>query len=102
MQSDDSFLKLFVVSNMMKGLIDVIFKLLLVVFLFVQILSQILDLVGQAFLSHSQIINNQSKVLVDSVEMLQLLSHFVSLFIELLDLKFSWSNISLQLLDLVI
>ena len=40
--------------------------------------------------------------MIDPVKMSELLSHLVSLLIELLDVKFSWSNISLQLLNLVI
>jgi len=66
------------------------------------VLSKVLHLVCETLLSHSKIINDQGQVLIDSVEVLQLLSHDVGLLIELLDLKLSWTNVSLKLLDFVI
>jgi hypothetical protein len=61
-----------------------------------------LNLVSQAFLTHAQVIHNKSQVLVYSIEMLELLTHFVSLLIELLDFNFTGSNITLKLLNFVI
>jgi len=61
-----------------------------------------LNLIGKTLLSHSKIINNQSQVLVDSIEVLEFLSHLVGLLVEHLNFKFSRTNVSLKLLDLVI
>lgn len=65
-------------------------------------LSETFDFVGETLLSHSQVVDNECQVLVDSVEVLELLTHLIRLLIELLNLDFSRPNISLQLLDLVI
>jgi len=102
MEANDSGLELLEVSDVMECLKDVILELLLVVLLFIQALSEILDLVSQTFLSHSQIIDDKGQVLIDTIEMLQLLSHLVGLLVQLLDLKFSWPDISFELLDFVI
>jgi hypothetical protein len=59
-------------------------------------------LIGQTLLSHSKIINDQSQILVDTIEMLKLLSHLVCLFIELLDLNFTGSNVTLKLFNLIV
>jgi hypothetical protein len=40
--------------------------------------------------------------LIDTIEMLKLLSHLVSLLIEFLDFNFTGSNITLKFLDFVI
>lgn len=53
-------------------------------------------------MSHSQIVYNQCQVLVDSVEELELLSHLVGLFVQFLDLKLTWSDVSFELLNLVV
>jgi hypothetical protein len=86
----------------MQALIDIILELLLVGLLLVQFLAKVLDLVGKALLSHSEIINNQCQVQVHSIEVLQLLTHLVCLLIQGLNLELSWTDISLQLLDLII
>lgn len=102
MEANDSSLELLEVSDVVECLEDVILELLFVVLLFIQALSEILNLISQTFLSHSQIIDDKGQVLVDTIEVLQLLSHLVGLLVQLLDLKFSWSNISFELLDFVI
>ena len=75
MEANDSGLELLEVSDVVECLKDVILELLFVVLLFIQALSEILNLVSQTFLSHSQIIDDKGQVLVDTIEMLQLLSH---------------------------
>lgn len=65
----------------MKAIKDIIFELFLEALLFIQFGSKILDLIGKTLLSHSEIIDNQSQVLIDSIEMSELLSHFISLLI---------------------
>jgi hypothetical protein len=102
MESNHTSLKLLEISDMMKAFEHIIFELLLETLLFIKLCSEILDFVSQTFLSHSQIINNQSQVLVDSIEMSQFLSHLVCLLIQLLDIKLSWTNVSLQFFDFVI
>jgi len=101
-KTNDAFLKLFEVSNVMKAFENVILKLLLEAFLLIELLSQMGNLVSETFLAHAQIINNQGKILIDSVEVLQFLSHFVGLLIQLLDLDFTGSNVTLELLYLII
>jgi len=101
-KSDNTFLKFFEIGNMMKALKNIVLKLLFKSLLLIKALSQMSDLVCETFLSHSQIINDQSKILIDSIEVFQFLSHFVCLLIQLLDFDFSGSNVTLKLLDLVI
>jgi len=86
----------------MKSFKNIIFELFLVALLFIKNCLQGPDLIGETLLSHSEIINNQSQVLVHSIKMLQFLSHLIGLFVQFLDIKLPWSNISLKLLDLVI
>lgn len=51
---------------------------------------------------HPQILNNQTQVHKDSLEVSLLLLHLICLFLELIDCVASWPNITLQLLDLVV
>jgi len=102
MESNDTSLKLLEISDVVKDLKNIVLELLLVSFLLIKVLSQVFDLGGQTLLSHSEIIHDKSKILIDSVEMLQLLPHDVGLLLELLNFNFSWADISLELLDFVI
>ena len=102
MEANDSGLELLEVGDVVECLEDIILELLFVVLLFIQALSEILNLISQTFLSHSEIIHDKSKILIDSVEMLQLLPHDVGLLLELLNFNFSWADISLELFDFVI
>lgn len=102
MKTNDALLKFFKVGNVVKAFEDIVLKLLLEAFLVIKLLSQVGNLIGQALLSHAEIVDDQSEVLVHSVEVLKLLSHLVGLLIELLDLDFTGSDVSLELLDLVI
>lgn len=80
-KTDDTRFKLFKVSDMMKAIKYIIFELFLEALLFIQFGSKILYLIGKTLLSHSEIIDNQSQVLIDSIEMSELLSHLISLLI---------------------
>jgi len=102
MESNDTSLKLLEISDVVKDLKNIVLELLLVSLLLIKVLSQVFDLGGQTLLSHSEIIHDKSKILIDSVEMLQLLPHDVGLLLELLNFNFSWADISLELLDFVI
>jgi len=101
-KADDASLELFEVSDVMEAIEHVIFELLLEALLLIELGPEILDLVSETLLSHSEIVDDQGQVLVDSVEVSELLSHLVGLLIELLDVELPWPNISLQLLDLVV
>ena len=57
---------------------------------------------SQTFLSHSQLVDDQDKVLVHSVELLLLRSHLVCHFIELLDLGLLRTDVLSEFLDLVV
>ena len=59
-QSYDTFLQLFEVGNMSQGFEDIVLELLLVRLLLVQISLQVLHFIGQTFLPHSEIVDNQS------------------------------------------
>jgi hypothetical protein len=86
----------------MEALENIVLELLLEALLVIELFSQVSHLISQALLSHSKIINDQSKILVNTIKMLKLLSHLVCLFIELLDLNFTGSNVTLKFLNLVI
>lgn len=101
-ETNNSLLEFLVVRGMVQALIDIVLELLLVGFLFVKFCAEVLHFVSQTFLSHSEIINDQGQVLIYPVEVFQLLTHFVGLLIQSLNFRFSWTNVSLKLLDLVI
>jgi len=60
------------------------------------------DLVCETLLAHSQIIHDKCEILIHTVEVLELLTHLVGLLIQLLDLDLAGSNVTLELLDLVV
>lgn len=87
---------------MVQALKDIILELLLVAFLTIKYLTKVLNLVGETLLSHSEIIDNQSQILVNTIKVFELLSHLVCLFIEHLNFKLTWPNVSLKFLDLIV
>ena len=101
-QSDDSGFQLLEVCDMVEHFEDIVLEFLLVALLLVELLSEVLDLGGQTLLSHSEIINDKGQVLVHPIEVFQLLPHLVSLLVERLDLELSWTDVTLQLLALVV
>jgi len=101
-KADDALFKFLEVCDVMQALENVVLELLLETLLVVKLLSQVSHLVCQTLLSHSQVVDNESQILVYTVEMLKLLSHFVSLLIKLLDFDFAGSNVTFKFLDLVI
>lgn len=102
MEANNSSLELFEISYMMEHLVNIVLELFLVVLLLIQVSPQLLYIVCESLLSHSEIVHDKCQILIDSVEMLELLSHLVGLLVQSLDIKLSWSNLSLELLDLVI
>ena len=101
-ETDDALLELLEIGYVMQAFEDVVLELLLEAFLLIKLLSQVSNLVCETLLSHSQIIHDKCEVLIHTVEMLEFLTHLVSLLIQLLDLDFTGSNITLELLDLVV
>jgi len=101
-QADHSSLQFLEIGDVVQYLKNIILEGFLVALLLVEVLTQLLYFVGEAFLTHAQVINNQSQVLVDSVEEFELLTHLVGLLVELLDFELSWANVSLELFDLII
>ena len=102
MKADDALLQFFEISDVMKALEYIVLELLFEALLFVKLLSKVSYLISETLLTHSQIIDDQGKVRVDSVEMLELLSHLVGLLVELLNFDLSGSDFTFQLLNLVI
>jgi hypothetical protein len=80
-KSDNTLLQLFEISDVVKALKYIILELLFEAFLLIELFSQVSDFIGQTFLSHTQIINDKSEILIHSVEVLQLLSHLICLLI---------------------
>ncbi len=80
----------------------VILELLFEHLLHVNFNSQIGDFIGQSLLPHPEIIDNQRQVLIDTVEVLELRAHLVRLLIQFLNFDFSWPNVSLKFLDLIV
>ena len=101
-ETDDALLELLEVGNVMQAFEDVVLELLLEAFLLIKLLPQVSDLISETLLAHSQIINNKCEVLIHTVEVLELLTHLVGLLIQLLDLDLAGSNVTLELLDLVV
>ena len=60
------------------------------------------NFISKALLTHAQVIDDEGKVLINTVEVLELLTHLVSLLIQLLDFNFTGSNVTLEFLDLII
>jgi hypothetical protein len=79
----------------MHALEDVISELLLEVGLLIKLNAQVCHFISQSLLPHSKIINNEGEVLIDSVEVLELSSHFVCLIVKLLDFHLSRADVSL-------
>ena len=102
MQPDDSFPQLLKVVQPVQALVDIVFEHLLKVVLRVNLDAQVGDLVGETFLPHAQVVYYQGQVLIHSVEMLQFSTHLVRLLVQLLDLDLAWTDVSLQLLDLIV
>jgi len=83
-------------------LVDIILKLSLSFLLLGDGPFHLACCLSETFLPHAEIIDDQHKVLVDSVEVLLLRPHLISLLVQLLNLDLSWTNVSFELLDLVI
>ena len=94
MQADGVRLQLFVVRDELHAFVNVVLEHLFVVLLLLKRLFLLAHLVLQTFLPHSQIIYDESKVLVDAVEVLQFLFHFACLLLKLLDFNLSRADVA--------
>jgi hypothetical protein len=86
----------------MQAIENVIFKVLFVTFLLIKFVSQLLDFISQTFLSHSQVINDKSQVLIYSIKEFKFNSHLVGAFVQVLNIDFFWANVSFEFFDLII
>lgn len=101
-ESNDSFLQLLVVGDVVQALEDVVLELLLQLVLPVDVFVQLLRLFVQSFLLELQIFDDELQVAVDTTEVLRLLVHLRRLLVQLLNIVSFWTNLALELLDLVI
>ena len=85
-----------------KHLLDVILEALHFSVLAVNLCFHNVESLGQTLLSHPEIIDNEDKVLIDSVEVLLFSAHLVGLLIEFLNLDLFWTDVSFKLFDFVI
>lgn len=101
-KSDDWLLELFVVCDVVQGVVHLVLKLLLLFLLTLEDLAQITVLTDQSPHSHSQILDNQTQIHKDSLEVSLLLLHLIGLLLQFIDCVAPRSNVPLQFLDLVI
>lgn len=102
-QPYDSLLQLLVAQVVLEEhLLDIVLESLHGVHLAAAFVLHLVGSLAQTFLSHTQIINNQHQVLIDPVEVFLLTSHLIGLLVELLDDHFLGTDVSLQLLNLIV
>jgi hypothetical protein len=82
--------------------VNVVFELFNFALLLFENRSQLPLFKNKALLSHSEILNNQTQVVVHALKVLFLLFHLVGLFFEFFDLLSSRSDVCSKLFDLVI
>lgn len=99
---DHVALKLFVVTDIMEALEDVVLKLLHVALLAEDLLADIVRLLQKSIEAHAKIFFNQLEVGTDTSEMLHFLVHFRVLLMEFLGVQFTRCNLLLHFLYLVI
>ena len=76
-------------------LVDVVFESLHGAFLGVDFVLHLLCSLRETLLSHAKVINDQNQVLVHSVEVFLFGAHFISLFVEFLNLDLLRADVSL-------
>ena len=101
-QSNDALLKLFVVLNVLNNIKDVVLKTLLLQQLHVKLVTAVEVFVFETLVLHLQVIDNEVKVVTNSLEVLHFDLHLVDLLVKRRNVVFSGQNVSLQLLDLVV
>ena len=81
-ETDHSFLELFVVLNVLDDLEDVILETFLLELLHVQLVAAVQVFILQTLVSHLEIIDDQIEVVTDALEMFHFNLHLVDLFME--------------------
>lgn len=87
---------------MLHCVVNIFYELLFNFFLFHYLRLNVAEFALESFLLHLQVFYNESKVFVNSFEVLNLLIHLVSLLLQVFNFFFAWTHSVLQLLDLVI
>ena len=87
---------------MLQSFVDIVLEALLFSLLLVNSVTASIVFIFKTSLSHGKIVHNQAQVSVNSSEMDNFTFHDSHLFVKLLDLNLTRSDVSLQLLDLVI
>ena len=100
--SDHALLQLLEVTNVLQSLVDIVLEALLLSLLTINFQYAEVAFVFETSLPHGQIIDDQAKVGIDSSEVNDFSFHLGNLFMQLLNLHFTRSDVSLQLLDFVI
>ena len=101
-EADDTLLQLLVVLDVLDDLKHVVLKALLLDLLNVELVHTAQVLILEALVLHFKIIDDQVKVVTDSLEMLDLDLHLVDLLVQAGNVILTRQDISLQFLDLVI
>jgi len=98
----NSAFKLFVVINVLYDPVNSIFETLNVDFVFADLGTTVFNQFLHLLLAFTKLIDCETKLTVDRVECAKLVVHLICLLFEFSDFSFSRSNVSLQLLNLVI
>jgi hypothetical protein len=101
-KTNDRLLELLVVSDVVEGVVDLIFELLLLLFLTLEDLSQVTVLADQPTHTHTQVLNDQTQVHEDSLKVSLLLLHLVCLLFKFVNGVTSRPNVPLELLDFIV
>ena len=102
-QPDDALLQALEVEVLREQrLVHVVFEFALLPLLVVDYSLHLAGCLGETLLPHSQVVNDKHQVQVDFIEMLLFRSHFIHLLVQLLNLNFSWPNVTLEFLDFVV
>lgn len=101
-EPNDRLLELLVVGDIVQSIVHLVLELSLLLFLLLEDLAQVTMLSNQPTHSHTQVFYDQTQVHEDSLEVSLLLLHLVGLILEIVDGFASGTNITLQLLNLIV
>lgn len=95
-------LKLFIVSDVVEALENIVLELLHVALLAENLLADVVRLLQKSIEAHAKILFNQLEVGTDTSEMLDFLVHFSVLLVQFLGVQFTRCNLLLHFLDFVV
>lgn len=101
-EPNDRLLELLVVGDIVQSIVHLVLELSLLLFLLLEDLAQVTMLSNQPTHPHTQVFYDQTQVHEDSLEVSLLLLHLVGLILEIVDGFASGTNITLQLLNLIV